>query len=48
MTSKKEVTEKVARIIDLAVVDKKARMRPKNTYPPLGSGTSRQFMIQRR
>ena len=46
MTREKEVTEKVARIIDQAVGDKKARRRPKITCPPPGSGTSRQCMIQ--
>jgi len=45
MTSEKEVTEKVAHIIDQSVGDKKARRRPKTTCPPPGSGTSHQFMI---
>jgi len=46
MTSEKEVTEKVARIIDQPVGDKKARRRPKTTCPPHESGTSRACMIQ--
>jgi len=45
MTNEKEVTERVARISDQAVGDKKACMRPKTTYPPHESGTSHQFMI---
>jgi len=46
MTNEREVKEMVARIIDQAIGVKKARRRPKITYPPPGSGTSREFMIQ--
>lgn len=44
MTNEKEVTEKVAHIIDQADADKKTCRRPKTTSPQPGSGTSREFM----
>ena len=47
MTRDEEIKLKVATIIDEAVgAKKKSRRRPKTTYSPTGSGTSRQFMIQ--